>query len=213
MPLLIGIADDHLSFLQSMSLLIGSFPNMEIILQAHDGQDLLDKLSRSSTRPQICLVDVNMPVLDGPGTMLQLSRDYPEIKTLALSMQENDAALIRMLRAGCRGWWLKYFTPDELERAIREVHQSGFYNADPLNVYHRRQSNYINEGPIHLTEEERRLLQLSCSELPTDEIDKRLSLPDPQRHSLYNNLYEKLHVRSRLGIAMEGFRRGWVSDR
>jgi DNA-binding NarL/FixJ family response regulator len=209
MTVQIGIADDHAPFLQSISLLINSFSHMQVILQARNGEELLEKLSRTATKPQICLIDVNMPLLDGPGTVAQLGRDYPDIRTIALSMEDDDVALIRMLKAGCRSWWLKYFAPDELEKAIEEVLRSGFYNADPLNVYHRRQPAYTNDDELYLTDPERLLLQLSCSDLSGDGIDERLDLPDQQRRALYNSLYEKLHVRSRPGAAMEGIRRSW----
>ena len=218
MRITIGIADDHISFLQSMSLLIESFAQMQISLQAVDGKDLLQKLSLSGDLPQVCLIDVNMPVLSGPETVKQLTHEFPGIRTIAMSMEEDDASLIKMLHNGCRGWWLKYQTPEELDSAIHEVLDHGYYNADPLNVYHRRLAKDSPqpptvaqgqpEGPgLQLNEDELRLWQLSASDLSPDLIRDRMGLSEERLRSLQEQLYQKLHVRSRLGACLEAIRR------
>lgn len=210
MTTLIGIADDHFSFLQSISLLLDSSSSMKVIIKAHDGRELLDLLALAPEKPGICLVDIHMPRLNGPGTVEQLSRDYPAIKTIALSMEHDDTALIRMLRAGCLGWWLKFLSPDELVKTIQEVDQYGYYNADPLNIYHRQQRDYDAQEETELSGQERRLLQLYCMDLTEQEVHTKMGLPDHETRAICSSLYEKLHVRSRPGLVMEAFHKGLV---
>ncbi|MBN9382253.1 MAG: response regulator transcription factor [Chitinophagaceae bacterium] len=210
MTTLIGIADDHFSFLQSISLLLDSSSHMKVVIKAHDGQELLDQLALAPERPGICLVDIHMPRSNGPATVERLSRDYPAIKTIALSMEHDDTALIGMLRAGCLGWWLKFLSPDELVRTIHEVDQYGFYNADPLNIYYRQQPGYHEQEEIELTGQERRLLQLYCMDLTEQEVHTKMGVPDQETRVICSGLYEKLHVRSRPGAVMEAFHKGLV---
>jgi DNA-binding NarL/FixJ family response regulator len=208
MTILIGIADDHQSFLTSISLLINSFSGMRVVLQAHDGQDLLDKMAISLTMPVICLIDVNMPVLNGPVTALKMAAVYPGIRTMAMSMEEDDGRLISMLTAGCRGWWPKHFNPEALEQAILELHQTGYYNADPFNIAFRQEPGYTYVHNITLSREERQLLELSCTPFTLEEIRISMGLREDSLHDLYQTLYARLHVRTRIGAVLEAMRRG-----
>jgi DNA-binding NarL/FixJ family response regulator len=210
MTILIGIVDDHHSFRTSMSMLINSFPGMSVVLQAQDGQDLLDKLLVAEVVPAICLIDVNMPILNGPATASKMAIAHPGIKSLAMSMEEEDSRLISMLRSGCRGWWPKHFTPEALERAILEVHETGYYNADPLNIAFRYGPDYVYAAGAELSVRERQLLELCCTLYTEEEIRIILGISDVFLHELIYSVYAKLHVRSRLGAVLEAIRRGIV---
>jgi DNA-binding NarL/FixJ family response regulator len=146
MNLTIGIADDHQLFLKSLSALLTDFPGIEVILEALDGEDLLRRLGAAPVKPDILLIDVNMPVLDGAKAAERINREYPAIKLVALSMKEDDTSVIRMLKAGCCAYLLKDIHPDELEKALREIHVKGYYNADSFNVNYRRLITKANEG-------------------------------------------------------------------
>ena len=98
MKITIGIADDHTLFLKSLSTLINSFPSFRVVLEALNGEDLLSKLRTANPIPDILLLDVNMPVLNGIRTSARITREHPNIKTIALSMKSDDTTVIGMLR-------------------------------------------------------------------------------------------------------------------
>ena len=183
MNVTIGIADDHQLFLKSLSVLISGFPGVEVVLEALQGEDLLRKLALAPVKPDLLLIDVNMPVMDGPRAAANISRDYPAIKMVALSMKDDDTTIIRMFKAGCCAYLLKDIHPDELEKAFAEIQTHGYYNADAFNINHRRLLIRANE-------------------------DKNLALSaDGYRESLF----QKLNVKSRVGMVLEAIRLELVS--
>ena len=113
----IAIADDHQLFLKSLGMMIESFKNFKIDLEAQNGQLLIEKLEKAAVLPDIILLDVNMPVMDGPATAAYLSGQYPAIKLVALSMKDDDITIISMIKAGVCSYLLKDMHPDELEKA------------------------------------------------------------------------------------------------
>jgi len=97
----IGLADDQLLFLRSLEGLIDSFPGFRVTVDALNGEDLLRKLSVQKELPDILLVDVDMPVMNGIVTVEHIARQYPPVKMAALSMKDDDATIIQMIKAGC----------------------------------------------------------------------------------------------------------------
>jgi DNA-binding NarL/FixJ family response regulator len=125
MKITIGIADDHQLFLKSLALLINSFPGFEVTLEALNGERLLQELAVTPVLPDILLLDVNMPVMDGPQTTTKILAAYPGTRIAALSMKADDTTIIRMLKAGSCAYLLKDIHPDELERALTEIAAKG----------------------------------------------------------------------------------------
>lgn len=211
MKINIGIADDHQLLLHSLAALIGNFGKFEVTLQAVNGKELLQRLTVMPQVPDIILVDVTMPVMDGPTTVKELTRDYPLIKTIALSMKHDDIVVISMLRAGCCAYLLKDIHPSELERALIQVHEKGYYNADFANINYRRlivtSSDY---KPAQLNERELAFLQLACSDLTYQQIADQMSLSERTIDGYRASIFEKFGVKSRVGMAMEAIRRKLV---
>jgi DNA-binding NarL/FixJ family response regulator len=125
MNIKLGITDDHQLFLKSLSLLISSLKDFTIVVEAMNGKDLIEKLESKKIEPDIILLDVNMPVMDGVQTADYLRNHHPAIKTVALSMKDDDATIISMIRAGCCAYLLKDIHPDELDKALHEIIQKG----------------------------------------------------------------------------------------
>jgi DNA-binding NarL/FixJ family response regulator len=118
MKIKIGIVDDHQLFLRSLSLMIATFDNFDIVVEALNGKDLIDKIETKKIELDILLIDVNMPVMDGPTTATYISEKYPLVKTVALSMKDDDATIISMIKAGCCAYLLKDIHPNELRKGI-----------------------------------------------------------------------------------------------
>lgn len=212
MKINIGIADDHQLFLKSLSILIESFPFFDIVVDAMNGEILLQKLANLSVQPDIILLDVNMPVMDGAKTASIITDKYPLIKVVALSMKDDDTSVINMIRAGCCAYLLKDIHPDELEKALNEIYRTGFYNADVSNINYRRLLRKTQEDEkLVISEKEKHFLQLACSDLTYKQIADKMHLAERTIDGYRESLFGKLNVQSRVGMVLEALRRNLVS--
>jgi len=211
MKINIAIADDHQLFLKSLGLLISQLADFTIIAEALNGKELLEKLAASSVKPDIVLLDVNMPVMDGVTTAKELAQSLPLAKVVALSMKDDDNSIISMLRAGVSAYLLKDIHPDELEKALLEIHKTGFYNADAANLNYRRLilSAKAEDGPS-ITEREKTFLKLACSDLTYKQIASEMHLAERTIDGYRESLFEKLNVQSRTGMVLEAIRKNLV---
>ncbi|MEN9684828.1 MAG: hypothetical protein RLZZ28_614 [Bacteroidota bacterium] len=206
----IGIVDDHQLFLKSLGLMLNSFNVYNVVLEALHGRELQEKIRTTDTIPSMLLIDVNMPIMNGLETARWLQEHYPQIKLVALSMNDNDMVIIDMIKAGCCAYLLKETHPDELEKALHEIHHKGFYNADASNINFRRLLQSEKES-IQINEKEKQFLQYACSDLTYKQIAGLMFLSERTIDGYRETLFGKLKVQSRVGLAMEAIRRGLVS--
>jgi DNA-binding NarL/FixJ family response regulator len=207
----IGLADDHQLFLKSLKLMIESFKDMQVIVEASNGKDLQQKLGALQEQPDIILLDVNMPGMNGEETAAWLSAAYPAVKVVALSMNDDDKTIIKMIKAGCCAYLLKDTSPDDLEKAVLQVHSKGYYNADAANINFRRllQAQTGAEA-LNITDREKQFLQLACSDLTYKQIAAEMNLSERTIDGYRESLFNKLNVQSRVGMALEAIRKELV---
>ncbi|TXI33298.1 MAG: response regulator transcription factor [Niabella sp.] len=207
----IGLVDDHQLFLKSLGLMLESFNEYDVILEAFNGKDLIEKISGRKTLPEIILIDVNMPVMNGIETAKWLTDHYPQIKLVALSMNADDHAIISMFKAGCCSYLLKDTHPNELENALSEIQKKGYYNADAGNINFRRILMKAEEkDDINLSEREMTFLQHSCSELTYRQIASQMGLSERTIDGYREVLFKKFNVQSRVGLCLEALRKELV---
>lgn len=207
----IAIADDHQLFLKSLGILINGFENFEVVTDALNGKDILEKIGAMKEQPDLLLIDVQMPVMDGASAAEMISTKYPGIKMAALSGKDDDVTIIAMIRAGCCAYLLKDIHPNELEKALSEIKEKGYYNADASNINYRRliKTASQEDKPL-LTDREKTFLQLACTDLTYRQIAEKMHLAERTIDGYRESLFEKLNVQSRVGMAMEAVRRGMV---
>lgn len=211
MKLKIVISDDHRLFLKSLSMLVQSFPGFEVVGEALNGAELLKIMALQKDPPDLALIDVNTPVMNGAQTVAEITKHYPVTRCVALSMKEDDSSILSMLRAGSCAYLLKDIHPDELEKALHEVHANGFYNADLFNLNYRRlMANMKKEDALHISERERAFLRYACSDLTYHQIAAEMFLAPRTIDGYRESLFEKLNVKSRVGLALEAIRRKLV---
>ena len=210
MKITVGIADDQQLFLRSLSNLIRSFKDFEVSVEALNGEDLLKQLAALKTLPDILLIDVQMPVMDGPTAVAKIAASYPDVKTVALSMKEDDHSILSMLRAGCSAYLLKDVHPRELEKALIEVQETGYYNSDAFSLHYRRLLRRQDTDEIKLTDREKEFLKLACSDFTYKEIAAKMFLSEKTIDGYRESLFVKLNVKSRTGMVLEGIRLGLV---
>ena len=155
------------------------------------------------------LIDVEMPVMNGPQTAKALREKYPEMRLVALSMNDNDGSVINMVRAGCCSYLLKDSSPEILEQALREVYINSYYNSEiHNNSLGKLLITYQHAAP--LSDSEIEFLKLAGSELSYREIANIMSLSERTIDGYRSSLFNKLNVQSRTGMVLEAMRRGLI---
>lgn len=210
MSITIGLVDDHQLFLKSLVLLIKSFGNYEVVIEAANGKSFCEKLRQAKMLPDIALVDVNMPVMNGVETAAWIQENFPTVKIVALSMNDADKSIISMIKAGSCAYLLKDTHPDEFEKALLEIHKKGFYNADACNINYRRLLIGERENALSLSEREQAFLKLACSELTYKQVADEMHLSERTIDGYRESLFRKFNVQSRVGLCLEAIRREMV---
>lgn len=206
----IGIIDDHILFSKSLGLMLESFRVYDVIIEALHGKDLQEKLAKGKKVPSILLIDVNMPVMNGVETATWVARHFPEVKMVALSMNDDEKVIIDMIKAGCCAYLLKETHPDELEKALHEISTTGYYNADASNLNARR-AVVAEKYPVQISDKEKAFLQYACSDLTYKQIAALMNLSERTIDGYREVLFHKLNVQSRVGLALEAIRTGLVA--
>lgn len=207
----VAIADDHELVLKSLGMLIDSFPQFTVVAEALNGSVLISKLRLMKSLPAIVLLDVNMPVLDGPGTALILRDEFPTIKVAALSMDNEEKTVLQMIRNGACAYLLKESHPNLLEKALTDIATKGYCNTDALNINFSKLLQTESTGkatdiPL-LTTREQEFLQLACSEYTYQYIAAEMKVSESTVETYRKSVFQKFGVQSRTGMVLEAIRR------
>ena len=210
------LVDDHILLRNGLANLIRSFGNYNVLFEAGSGKDLIARLDPRRL-PDLLLLDINMPDMDGFETSGWLREHFPSIRIIALSMYDTDNSIIRMLKNGVKGYILKDSEPWELKLALESVHTKGFYYTEMVTGKLIHTINAIDE-PTHtvrsmltLNEREMEFLKLACSESTYKEIADLMFLSPRTIDGYRDTLFEKLHVKTRVGLVLYAIRNGIVA--
>lgn len=208
-PIRVALADDHIILRKGLEELINDFGGMQVVMHANNGKELLQQLTAATELPNICILDINMPVMNGYDTAAAIRKGWPDMKILALSMYDNEFNIIRMLRSGANGYILKGAEPSQLERAISEIHRNGFYHSDLVTVQMLHQLMQPHNGDsADLTDKEVQFLSLCCSELTYKEIAEQMGHSPRTIDGYRDSLFHKLNIKSRTGLVMYALKAG-----
>lgn len=208
----IVIVDDHTLIAKALSGIIENFKQFEVLYECENGKALQERLQSGKNVPDIILLDISMPVMDGFATAQWLKDTHPEVLVMALSMQDDEQSLIRMIRCGARGYLLKNVHPEELEKALKGLVSNGAYYPDWatakvfLNI--SSGSDTVKAG-ILLTEREKEFLGYSVTEMSYKEIAEKMFCSPRTVESYRDSLFEKLGLKSRVGLAVYAIRNGF----
>jgi DNA-binding NarL/FixJ family response regulator len=211
----LALVDDHTLFRKGLISLIEMIGNnYQILFEADNGLELQKKIDPKN-QPDIILMDVNMPGMDGFEAVHWLNRTMPDIKILVVSMINEEESIIRMLKLGVKGYLSKDVEPGELKNAITAVYSKGFYYTDFITgkLVHSLQQfndNNASELLLRLNDREKKFMQLACSELTYNQIAAEMFLSPKTIDGYRNVLFEKLHVKSRVGLALYAIKHGLV---
>lgn len=200
------IVDDHKLFAQSLQILVNSFDGFEVTNVFKNGEELVNYLSENNLHPDIILLDMRMPVMDGMQTMKWLKENHPAQKVLTLTVDQEDETIIKMLRLGCRGYLLKDIDPEEFEDALNAIDRSGYYSNQTISEALSREERKLKYE--ELTGRELEFLNHACSELTYKAIAGEMNLSPKTIENYRESLFNKLHVKSRVGLVIFAIKEG-----
>jgi len=198
----IAIADDHKLVRDGIANLLVS-QNFNVVHLCENGKLIYEYVMANDV--DIVLMDLNMPIMNGWDATKALQQDKPQVKVIGLSMYDDDLSVLRIIKAGARGYLLKDCEPAELVRAINDVHTNGFYSSDFVTSHlFKSISNPGSEGNLieMLSEREIEFLKLCCTELTYKEIANQLNVSPRTADGYRDTLFTKLGVRSRVGLVL-----------
>lgn len=206
----IVIVDDHLLIAKAITSIIDQFREFEVLYECDNGRMLVEKLKGKNQIPDIVLLDISMPLMDGFETARWLRENHPAIKIMALTMQGDDESLIRMIKSGATGYLNKNVHPVELEKALIAILKKGFYYPDwaTSRVLHALSQDIQITGGIMLSEREKEFLGYACSELTYKEISTHMHCSPRTVESYRDSLFEKLGVKTRVALALFAVKAG-----
>ncbi len=208
----VAIIDDHLLFAQSLKGLINTFESFEVTHEANNGQAFIEILNKTSNLPEIALMDMNMPIMDGAETTLLLQKNFPSIKVLALSMDDNESSILKMIRNGAKGYLLKDIHPDILLEALHSVLKEGFYHTKRVSdtLVGSLHIDGKKKSDIKLLERELEFLKLASTEMTYKEIANVMNLSPKTIDGYREQLFKKLEVKNRIGLVIYAIKNGLV---
>lgn len=205
----IGLVDDQVLFREALEVVINNFGTCRVTLSVSNGKELMSVL-RSLYPPQLLLLDLNMPEMDGIKTAKWLRQEHPEIYVLVLTMYDIEMDEIRLLRLGVRGFLKKNIHPSDLRRAIDTTLQAGYYYAGGIS---KSMINILSHDTKNsaITEPERRFLELACTERTYKEIALAMGGISPRTVDNYrDSLFPKLNVKNRVGLVLYALKNGLI---
>lgn len=203
------IVDDHTLVSNAIAELIEDLELFEVTHQVKHGRELIDVLQRTNKLPEIILLDINMPVMDGYETMAYVKEHYPNINVLALSMNDDDVSIIKMMKAGASGFISKQVTEDILLLALNQVLSQGYYYSDQVMKLVMNDFRSPNKNAIQFSDREKELLSYICSEMTYKEIADKMCLSPKTIDGYREDLFLKLDIKSRVGLAVFAMRNGF----
>lgn len=208
----VALADDHPIVLTGLKALIGGAEDMRLVGEAVDGVAALDLIKDAA--PDVAVIDVSMPRLNGSGLARLLSQECPQVKVLVLTVHEDRAYLDELLRAGVRGYLLKRSAAEELIRAIRAVFEGGLY-LDPAmaSKLHGPSVTKASGTPTaELSSREEAVLRLTARGFSNKEVAGKLEISIKTAETYKARAIEKLGLHTRADIVRYGTRRGWLDE-
>ncbi len=200
----IAIVDDHSLFARSLEKLINSFPQFRVVFHAKNGVELQERIGNNPNGiPEIVLLDINMPVMDGFETAEWLTKNHPKVKIMTLSMEDDEQSILKMLRKGAKGYLLKDINPEILNLALIELIEKGYYHSEKVSETLLHSLTSFEDGSVlDFKENELTFIQLACSEMTYKEIADVMDLSPKTIDGYRQDLFKRLKIKNRVGLVI-----------
>lgn len=200
----VAIADDHKIFRKGVILSLRQYTNIKFVLEAENGEDLLTSLP--AAEPDVVLMDLRMPVKDGIEATKIISRRYPNLYVIVLTMYEDERFVSHLMENGANGYLLKSADPAEIKKAIVEVMARGYYlnnfvNKILLKKSHARTKSVPSlSSEVVISDKEREVLRLLCMEFTATEIAQKMEISSRTVEAIKDRLMERYSVKNTAGL-------------
>lgn len=194
------IVDDHLLLSQALATMVNSFQQFHVLDLASNGQNLIEKIEGGNLQPELILMDVNMPKMNGIETTKWLKENHPDIKVLALSVEDHDETILKMIKAGAKGYILKDSEKSVLEKALLDVIEHDFYHSKQVTEIFLNNVHGNTEKKLELKDREIEFMKLACTEMTYKEIAEVMHLSPKTIDGYRDNLFSKLNIKNRIGL-------------
>ncbi len=201
----VALIDDHKIFCDSLAGLINEFEGFDVIWAVQDGNRAIELLKYEVNVPDIILLDINMPGINGVEVAKWIFENRKGIKVLALTMEEDDNSVIQMLQYGVKGYLLKSISSEELHMALEQVVKYGYYYTPIItgNIHKQIEKKILDNQVPELTAREKELLKYLCTDLSYAEISKQIFLSESTIDTYRARLFEKFDVKNRIGLVLK----------
>lgn len=210
----VALADDHVLLRNGLAAITTSL-GYNVLFESSNGKEFINMLD-SNNLPDVVLMDLSMPEMDGFDTALWLKRNHPCVNVLALSMYDDEDSIIRMLRNGAKGYILKESNPHHLQQAIESVFTKGYHYSEMITgklIHSIKAIDWAEsstKNTLHLSERETEFLKLASTEKTYKEIAREMHISPRTVDGYREGLFEKLQVKSRIGLVLFAIKRGIV---
>ncbi len=206
----IAYAEDHPITLQGTIQMLLPLGKIAFDITARNGKELIEKLERSDRLPDICMLDIQMPLMDGFETLREIKNRWPEIRNLVLTGHNSEDYILRMIQCGANGYLLKHCEVEDIHNALLDIYRDGYYYSDVADskLFHQVSIRSITRPK--LTELETEVLKLCCYDLTYSKIADILNAPKYSVIGCRNRLFAKLNVNNRIGLVLYALRLGLV---
>ncbi len=201
----VAIADDHKIFRKGVIMSLRQYTNIKFIMEADNGEDLMLKLANEEL-PDVVLCDLKMPIKDGIDATKLITKNYPTIRVIILTMYEDERFVGHLMDCGAAGYLLKSTEPTEIKKAIMDVMRTGFYLNPFVNKvlirknYSKQKFNPSLTSEVVLSEREKEVLTLVCMEFTAAEIAQKMSISARTVEAIKDRLMERFGVKNSVGL-------------
>jgi len=206
----VAIADDHKIFRDGIRMALKDREYLKILWEAEDGKDLLHKLKIKE--PDVLLMDIRMPELDGINAIGLIRKEYEDIKIIVLTMYDDQEMITKMMELGANAYLTKTTEPDEIYQAILTCMNDDFYFNDLVNkavllkLQHRKTVRQFYPNPVKFSEKEIRILKCIAEDKTTEEISKDVFLSPRTIETIRQKMKEKVGAKTIAGLVMYAMR-------
>lgn len=205
----IAFADDHNLVRKGVVNALEAAGDIKVVIEAQDGQEMLDRLLLADTLPDICVIDIHMPRMDGLTLLKEIRRRWPDMGCLIFTAFEVEYYITEMIKSGANGYILKHCDAAEMIRAIHAIHHNGYYYSDRVSNEVFEQSKMKHTRKTELNEREIELLHFICSDLSYTDIAGKMNISHKSLCGIRDRLCIKLNINSRISLVMAAIQFGY----
>lgn len=206
----VAYADDHAAVRKGIIAYLQEAEDIQVIIEAGNGWELIQKIAESAEPPAICMVDMQMPEMNGLETVQAIRKKWPEIKFLVLSVYDDERYIMQMVRAGVGGYLSKSNNPDEIKKALWSIQENGVYSSELFMKSILRSAQHQKPKPVSLSAREQIVLKYCCSDLTYTQIAEKMKCTLKSVEGYRDNICRKLSIRSRSGMVLYAIQSGLV---